>query len=197
MYNSSEAFIGAQAYPGSPVLQLFMDHGVFYEFRPLDSQTDTLTIAEVEPDVQYALIITTLAGLIRYELGDTIRFVDVEQGTFVITGRTKEYLDVFNDHTTVEHVDAALQEVTRQTGLQIREYTMGPDSEVDPSRYEIVIEAGASGASVSLKRLEEVFDKGLCAANPHLAFKRDSHAIDAPRIRLVPHGFFQDWLKRQ
>ena len=201
VYNASEAYIASQSHPQKPHMSLMTNHGVYFEFVPMDEfgskHPTILSLAEVELDTNYAILITTLGGLARYVIGDTVRFVDLDEPSIVVTGRTKEYLDTFNDHTTVEHLQGAIMETSEQTGLSIIEYTVAPNRDQDPDRYEWIIETPTKVSAESQKNFASELDENLSKANPHLRAKRDGGVVHPLVVHRVSKGFFTSWLKDQ
>src|SRR5690606_9348423 len=104
-YLASEGYLATQKRPDTQSMALIVDNGVFFEFVPfvednmdeygrVRQDSEVLTIGEVQPHVQYVLLISTVAGAWRYMIGDTVMFTDVERAEIIITGRTKHFLNV-------------------------------------------------------------------------------------------------------
>src|SRR5690606_30520647 len=109
---------------------LMLDYGIYYEFLPVerldDDQPKTLGLHEVELGKNYAMVISTNAGLWRYVVGDTIKFVSLHPYRIQITGRTKQYINTFGEEVIVDNTDEALRRACLETGATIRDYTAGP-----------------------------------------------------------------------
>jgi hypothetical protein len=129
-YNASEGFFGIQDTKEPGDMLLMLDYGIFYEFLPLenlhDENPETLTLDEVELNKNYALIISTNAGLWRYMIGDTIKFSSLSPFRIQITGRTKHFINAFGEEVIIDNAERALEEACMQTGAIIREYTAAP-----------------------------------------------------------------------
>ena len=129
-YNASEGFFGIQDDPTKSDMLLMLDYGIFYEFIPSDKiNTDSpiaFTIGEVETGVNYAIIISTNGGLWRYMMGDTIIFSCLNPYRFKISGRTKQFINVFGEEVIVDNADKALELACEATSSVISEYTAGP-----------------------------------------------------------------------
>ncbi len=129
-YNASEGFFGLQDDPSDRSMLLMIDYGVFFEFIPL-AEVDkadpvTLPLEAVEVGKHYAMLISTPGGLWRYRIGDTVRFTSLFPHKFVLTGRTKSYINAFGEELMVDNADKALAAVCRKTGAKIKEYTVAP-----------------------------------------------------------------------
>ena len=129
-YNASEGFFGIQDIHGSDEMLLMLDYGIFYEFIPADQLNSenpkTLTLEQVETGKNYAIVITTNAGLWRYKIGDTVTFTSLHPFRIKITGRTAHFINAFGEELIVENAEKAISEACRKTGAVIREYTASP-----------------------------------------------------------------------
>ncbi|HRU50472.1 MAG TPA: GH3 auxin-responsive promoter family protein [Candidatus Absconditabacterales bacterium] len=148
-YNASEGFFAIQTHNDSDEMLLLTDNGVFYEFIPKEEfgkeDPQVLTLGGVEKNKEYILLITTNAGLRRYIIGDTIRFTEIEPFYKIkITGRTKYYIDVVGEGTTVEYTDKAIIEACKIAGGIATDYTVGPIAPkgLEKGAYERIIEFG-------------------------------------------------------
>ena len=130
LYNASEGFFGVQDQLHSDELLLMLDYGIFYEFIPMKTygtkNEKVIPLSEVEVGVQYAVIISTNAGLWRYHIGDTIRFTSIGPYRFKITGRTKHFINVFGEELVIENANTALETVCQKHQLQVLDYTAAP-----------------------------------------------------------------------
>jgi len=199
-YNASEGFFGIQDEPDSDSLLLMLDYGIFYEFMPMDELgkefPKTCTLDEVELGENYALIISTNAGLWRYLVGDTVCFTSLNPFRIKITGRTTHYINAFGEELIVENAEKALAIACRKTEASVKEYTAGP----------IFMERAKQGAHEWLIEFEkhpqnlnyftEVFDTALKSLNSDYEAKRyRDMALSAPVIEAVPSGTFYNWLR--
>jgi len=131
IYNASEGFFALQDRKDSDDLLLMLNYGIFYEFIPMSDykgvdSTNVVALKDVEPGRNYAMVISTNAGLWRYILGDTIRFTSVKPYRIKITGRTKHFVNAFGEEVVIENADRAIENAARQTGAEIKEYTLAP-----------------------------------------------------------------------
>ena len=130
IYNASEGFFAIQDRNDSDELLLMLDYGIFYEFIPMDrfgtEHQEAIPLWEVRKGVNYAIVITTNAGLWRYQIGDTVRFTSTEPYRIKVTGRTKHHINVFGEELIIENAEQALKTVCQKTGAEIKDYTAGP-----------------------------------------------------------------------
>lgn len=208
VYPASEGFIAAQDNE-SGGLRLLADHGIFYEFVPFSDYDEgdpvrtalhAVPLAGVRPGVDYVLLMTTPAGLVRYVIGDLVRFVSVEPPRLVYVGRTRLQLSAFGEHVIEKEITDALTTVCRVHGVQLENFHVAPLFPVAGTRavgrHEWWIEfRGASPAAAEMERFGAALDRELAALNDDYAAKRTGRGLDQPLVRLVPAGGFGRWLK--
>ena len=121
-YNASEGFFGIQDKRYSEEMLLMLDYGIFYEFIPMNDydQHNAVPIWEVEEKKNYALVISTNAGLWRYHIGDTITFTNTQPYRFKITGRTSQFLNTFGEELMINNTDKALFIACQKTNCSIK-----------------------------------------------------------------------------
>jgi GH3 auxin-responsive promoter len=200
-YNASEGFFGMQdSVKTTGDLLLMMDYGVYYEFLPMseleNENAKTLSLEEVKVDENYALIITTNAGLWRYMLGDTIMFTSTSPFRFRITGRTKLYINTFGEELMIDNAEVALSSACLKTNSKIRDYTAGPVyMRTDKSgAHEWLIEFEQQPEDLNRFQLE--LDSMLKQVNSDYEAKRAGNlALKAPHIVICKEGTFYNWLK--
>ncbi len=200
-YNASEGFFGIQDEVDSNEMLLMLDYGVFFEFIPMSSfdgvnSKITLSIDEVETEVNYAIVITTNAGLWRYILGDTIKFTSKKPFRFKITGRTKNYINIAGEEVIVENADNAIAEACSKTNAQIREYTVGPIfmNEEDKGGHEWIVEF--IRMPDEMERFCLILDEQLRFLNSDYDAKRyHNMVLNKPVIHIVKKGTFDRWLE--
>ena len=147
-YNASEGFFGIQDQLKSEEMLLMLDYGVFYEFMPMDEygkeHPKTVALDEVELNKNYALVISTNAGLWRFLIGDTIRFTSKYPFRFRITGRTKLFINAFGEEVIIENTDEAIRLACIETNAAVSDYTVAPVyfSGKDNGAHEWLIEIG-------------------------------------------------------
>lgn len=209
VYPASEGFIAAQDTEGGG-LRLFADHGIFYEFvpradydecDPVRTSTRAVPLAGVRPGVDYVVLLTTPAGLVRYVIGDLVRFVSVDPPRLVYVGRTKLQLSAFGEHVIEKEITDVLTAVCSEHGVQVANFHVAPLFPAagvrSVGRHEWWIEfAGAPPPVGLLEDFALALDRGLAAVNDDYAGKRAGRGLDVPFVRLVPAGGFEQWLKR-
>ena len=201
-YNASEGFFGLQDDPASPSLLLLPDYGIFYEFVPL-SELETenppaVAIDGVEIDKNYAMIISTCGGLWRYTLGDTIRFTSLNPHKFLITGRTKHFINAFGEELMVDNADQAISRTCRQTGARVKEYTVAPlfILQLGKGLHQWFIEF--EKLPTSIPGFASLLDKNLQQLNSDYEAKRYKNISLMPlEITIAPEGAFYNWLSRK
>ncbi|TAL65190.1 MAG: GH3 auxin-responsive promoter family protein [Bacteroidetes bacterium] len=199
-YNASEGFFGIQDDLGRNDMLLMLDYGIFYEFIPADkiniSSPPVYTIGEVEKGVNYVIIISTNGGLWRYMMGDTIIFTCLDPCRFIISGRTKHFINVFGEEVIVDNADKALDCACKTTGAVIAEYTAGPVFMNISSKgsHEWIIEFEKEPSDFNL--FVDILDNSLKSVNSDYEAKRykDLNLVK-PVARSVPKGTFNKWLK--
>ena len=200
-YNASEGFFGIQNDPADPSMLLMLDYDVFYEFIPMEEfgqdHPTIVPLEGVEVGRNYAMVITTSCGLWRYLIGDTIRFTSVNPYKFIITGRTKCFINAFGEELIVENANNGLAYACRQTGAEVREYTAAPvfmDSNAK-CRHQWLIEFSKEPAD--LKLFASLLDRKLQEINSDYEAKR-FHDITLQPLEIVKARpeLFNDWLKQ-
>lgn len=202
MYNASEGFFGIQDQPGSDEMLLMLDYGIFYEFievKHLGTESEhkhVIHLENVKHNVDYAMIITTNAGLWRYQLGDVIHFTSTNPYRFKISGRTKQFLNVFGEELMMHNTDEALTAACLKTHARVKEYTVAP-----------IFMKGSSGAHEWLIEFEKepnnfdyfiaLLDENLKIKNSDYEAKRyNNYVLHAPHVRKLNSGTFYQWMKQ-
>jgi hypothetical protein len=200
LYTASEGFFAAQDRKGADDMLLLLDHGIFYEFMPLEELgkdfPKTLTIDQVDVNVSYAMVITTNAGLWRYLIGDTVKFTSKKPYRIKVTGRTKHFINAFGEEVVVENADHAITKACAYTNAVIKDYTAAPVylQEGKQGGHEWLIEFEVP--PVSLDDFTEMLDKTLREINSDYDAKRYKDiALCKPVIHQIPSGTFYNWLK--
>ena len=199
-YNASEGFFGLQNDPADPAMLLMIDYGVFYEFIPLEEvgrpDAHALPLWQGECGRQYAMVISTSGGLWRYQIGDTVRFTSTEPYKFVISGRTKSFINAFGEELVVDNAEKGLQEACRLTGARVSEYTAAPVfmDNAGRCRHQWVVEFDKAPADT--EAFARCLDEALQRINSDYEAKRYKD-ITLQRLELIsaPRGLFNEWLK--
>lgn len=200
IYNASEGFFAIQDHNDSKELLLMLDYGIFYEFIPMDTfgtpNQKAIPLAEVEVDKNYAVVITTNAGLWRYLIGDTLRFTSVNPYRIKISGRTKHHINVFGEELIIENAEQALKKTAQETQAEILDYTAGPVfmEGKEKGAHEWIIEFKTPPNSLS--QFTEVLDRSLQEVNSDYEAKRyNNTTLNAPKVHPARENLFYDWLK--
>ncbi len=201
-YNASEGFFGIQDRVQANDMLLMLDYGVFYEFIPMsefESENPTvLSIKDVEPGVNYALVISTNAGLWRYVIGDTVTFTSTSPFRIKVTGRTKHHINAFGEELIIENSDFAINKACELSGATVREYTACPvyisDSESGAHEWLIEFDTAPDNPEEFVQHL----DTALKQINSDYEAKRSNDlTLRMPIVRKLKKGTFYDWLKKK
>lgn len=200
IYNASEGFFAIQDGSNSNEMLLMLDYGIFYEFIPLEEADDehptVLTLDQVECDKPYALVISTNAGLWRYQVGDVIKFSSINPYRVVVAGRTKHFINAFGEELMIENAEAALAIACEKTGAVVHEYTAGPvymDGR-NNGRHEWMMEFEKPPQSPEY--FLEVLDNALKSLNSDYEAKRYKNiTLAPPTLEMLEHGTFYRWMK--
>jgi hypothetical protein len=200
-YNASEGFIGIQDSQDKDDMLLMLDYGIFFEFMPMSEygkeNPKTLTLRDVEIGENYALVISTNAGLWRYIIGDTIKFTNTDPFRFKITGRTKHFINAFGEELVIENADYAISNACKKLNLTITDYTAGPvhytHNQIGAHEWLIEFEH----EPISMEHFAEELDIQLKSVNSDYEAKRFKDiAMAKPLVKSMPKGTFHNWLKQ-
>lgn len=199
-YNASEGFFGIQDQKENDDLLLMLDYGIYYEFMPTTElgkeHPKTVLLNQVEKGVNYALIISTNAGLWRYLIGDTVTFTSVDPYRISITGRTKNFINVVGEELIVDNAEKALVIACNKTGAIVNEYTAAPIFKDNDMTHQWLVEFEKEPENPEFFR--EAFDNALKSLNSDYEAKRYQNMIlNAPIIKQVPAGTFYRWMKKR
>lgn len=200
IYNASEGFFAANAIPGDDGMLLFTQHGIFYEFMPVEEYgkkfPDTVGLGKVVPHKNYALVISTTGGLWRYVIGDTIQFTSLNPYKIKVSGRLKHYMNAFGEEVIVDNTDKAIALACEKTGAVVNDYTAAPVyfSSNSNGAHEWLIEFDKAPAD--LKLFTHELDLALKSLNSDYEAKRYKEiALRLPILHIVRQGVFNEWLK--
>lgn len=201
-YNASEGFFGIQDRRDSDELLLMLDYGVYYEFIPLEEldkdYPNAVNLSEVEVGKNYAMVITTNAGLWRYNIGDTVKFTSTSPFRIKISGRTKHFINAFGEEVIIENAETAITKACELTGAAIDNFTAAPIYLEKSKRggHEWVIEFTTPPSS--LEEFSHILDKTLREINSDYDAKRTHDlALISPKIHSVAVGTFYNWMKKR
>lgn len=199
-YNASEGFFGIQDDPSDKSMLLMLDYDVFYEFIPLEDigsdNPHIVPLEAVELERNYAMVITTSCGLWRYMIGDTVKFTSKKPYKFLITGRTKYFINAFGEELIMDNAEKALAYACEHSGAQISEYTAAPvymDMHAK-CRHQWLIEFTKDPDSMD--HFAKLLDQKLQQINSDYEAKR-SHDVTLQHLEVVKarQNLFNDWLK--
>lgn len=198
VYPASEGFVAIADRGDGEGMRLNLDRGCFFEFVPveeLDAPAPTRHwTATLETGVDYAVVVSSCAGLFGHVLGDTVRFVDRAPPRLLVTGRTSWTLSAFGEHLAGEEIEAALLQAAAQAGIAVVEYVVGPEFAGTLGRHRWCIEAtGACDPA----RLAALLDAALRAQNDDYAAHRDGAQLAPPAIVLLAPGAVAAWMRAQ
>ncbi len=199
IYNASEGFFAIQNQNDSKELLLMLDYGIFYEFIPMNTygtlEQKVIPLNEVELDQNYAVVITTNAGLWRYKIGDTVRFTSLDPYKIKVSGRTKHHINVFGEELIIENAEKALQIASHATGAEIKDYTAAPIfmEGREKGAHEWMIEFKSVPENIS--NFNRELDLALQEVNSDYQAKRfNNTTLNAPTIHVARENLFYDWL---
>ena len=201
-YNASEGFFGIQDEPDKKDMLLMLDYGIYYEFIPMDEfshdNPTVISLEDIEIGKNYALVISTNGGLWRYVIGDTIIFTSRIPFKFVITGRTKHFINAFGEEVIIDNAEKAFKIACERTGAIISEYTGGPIYMKDNQKgaHEWVIEF--EKLPNDLDHFISLFDGALKTINSDYEAKRHKNlSLEKPHVVVAKKGLFYKWMKRR
>lgn len=199
-YNASEGFFAAQDDLTQEGMLLFLNHGIFYEFMPMEEygkeHPQTLSLKEVELNKNYGIIISTNTGLWRYQVGDTIQFTSLNPFRIRVSGRLKHFINAFGEELIIDNSDHAISEASKQTGAIVNDYTAAPVYMTGDSNgaHEWIIEF--EHLPVPLEDFVAIMDKELQKVNSDYEAKRHKDiALRMPIVHRMPKDGFKRWLK--
>ncbi len=199
IYNASEGFFAGQENPNDDGMTLFTEHGIFYEFMPVEEYGKptplTIGLDKVKLNQNYALIISTAGGLWRYLVGDTVSFTSINPYRIKVTGRLKHYINAFGEELIVENSDRAIAIAAQITNSRVLDYTAAPIffSETHNGAHEWLIEFEQQPTNLNKFTIE--LDNALKSLNSDYEAKRAGNiALELPKIQILPNGVFNKWL---
>ncbi len=200
IYNASEGFFAGQDKPDEDGMLLYTDHGIFYEFMPVDEygkdKPQTIGLKEVVLHKNYALIISTNGGLWRYLVGDTIQFTSASPYRIKVTGRLKHYINAFGEELIVDNTDKAIALACEKTATIVCDYTAAPVyfSDNNNGAHEWLIEFDKEPDDLNAFTFE--LDNALKSFNSDYEAKRHKNiALRMPIVQSVKKGTFNQWLR--
>jgi GH3 auxin-responsive promoter len=204
-YLASEGFVGYQDKLDVRGMKLVTGNGIYYEFVPFNDQNfdpegnikpdaKALTLEELEEEKDYALLMSASNGAWRYLIGDTVRFLDLDNLHFIITGRTKHFLSITGEHLSVDNMNTAIQYVASTLGVEIKEFTvMGiPKGKMFAHQWYI-----GTNKSVETELVSKLIDEKLQEINDDYRAERQGNALTEILVKIVPVEKFYQWQESQ
>jgi hypothetical protein len=201
LYNASEGFFGIQNQKEKSDLLLLIDHGIFYEFIPLENgqekEEDIISLENVQINKIYAMVITTNGGLWRYKIGDTIRFTSIKPYKIKISGRTQSFINAFGEELNEDVANLAIEYASNKTNSIVSEYTAGPllfSNKTGAHEWLIEFQKKPN----NLEKFIHLLDKKLKILNSDYDAKRSNDILlKTPIVKIVEKNFFYISLKRK
>ncbi|MEI8202121.1 MAG: GH3 auxin-responsive promoter family protein [Bacteroidota bacterium] len=203
-YLASEGFIAYQTHKGSQSMQLVLDNGLFFEFIPFNEDNfdgegnlrpnpRSLSIKDIEENTDYALLISSCAGAWRYLIGDTVRFTSKKESEIVITGRTKLFLSLCGEHVSLDNLNVAIQQASKELQIEILEFSVAGVSYQNMFAHHWFV---GTNDKIDPKVLSESIDQKLKTINDDYRVER-LEAIREVLVDIIPVQYFYDWMKLQ
>jgi hypothetical protein len=212
VYPASEGFIAVQDHHDESGLRLLTDRGIFFEFIPLATYDENdaarnaaqaVPLEAVQAGVDYVLLLTTPAGLVRYVIGDLVRFLSVSPPRLIYVGRIKLQLSAFGEHVIEKELTDALTAACDAMNLSVADFHVAPCfpllGEQNTGRHEwwIELRQGCRLSAPDNATLATTLDHLLCNLNDDYAGKRQGGGLRQPVIRIVTNGTFEKWLRQK
>ncbi len=202
-YLASEGFMAYQSRPNTSSMQLVLDNGLFFEFVPFNNQNfdednnlrstaKTITIADVEEGVDYALLITSVAGAYRYLIGDIIRFTSKELSEIVITGRTKHFLSICGEHLSQENMNRAIEMLCQQLNVSIPEFSVAGFKYENMFAHRWYL---GTNDKIDVEQARKLIDENLKNLNDDYRVER-LHAVRDVFVEVFPVEVFYDYMRK-
>ncbi len=199
LYSASEGFFGVQDLYNSDEMLLMLDYGIYYEFisvTDLDKENPRVyNLSEVQKGKDYTLLISTNGGLWRYQVGDTLKFTSTNPYRFIITGRTKQFINVFGEELMIHNVEHAINIACEKTHAHIIDYTVAPifmSNETGAHEWLIEFERAPNNLDFFIN----VLDETLKHINSDYEAKRfNNYVLQIPKITTLKKNTYYNWLK--
>ncbi|SEL67581.1 GH3 auxin-responsive promoter [Parapedobacter koreensis] len=201
-YLASEGYLATQKRPDTQSMALIVDNGVFFEFVPfteenMDEQgcvrqdAEVLTLEDAQPNVQYVLLISTVAGAWRYMIGDTVMITDIDRAEIIITGRTKHFLNVVGEQLSVHQMNTAMKRLGEQFDAEVLEFTVAA-----VRKGENYINKWYLGTNKAMEpaTVTSFLDRELAGNNKNYQVARNK-ALKGVEVEIVPADVFYQWSK--
>ena len=204
VYPASEGFFALSDAGPDDGMRLLLDNGLFFEFVPADElEADTPTrhwLGTIEPGINYALVVSSNAGLWSYIVGDTVEFASLSPPRVIVTGRTSYSLSAFGEHLIEAEIEAAIAGAAEEIGADVQDFAVGPvfpaaAGELGRHIYFVEFAGGVPSANL-LSTFAQVVDRRLQEENEdYEAHRAEGFGMAGPDIRALSAGTFAKWLK--
>jgi hypothetical protein len=204
VYPASEGFIATED-PRHALLRVIPDHNIFFEFVPMDEfdngklkrdRPARHTLATAETGIEYAVAVTTCAGLWSYLVGDTVRFEKRDPPLIRFTGRTKYFLSAFGEHLIEDEITRGVAEAAAATAARTGEFHVGPVFSPDPKKpghHRYLIEFHQLPRDMS--QFVDVLDSTLRRINEDYdAHRQGDLSMLRPEVLVVKPDAFERWM---
>jgi hypothetical protein len=201
IYNASEGFFAIQYENNSNELLLMLDYGIFYEFIDMKyygtKNEKIIPLAEVKINTNYAILISTNAGLWRYKIGDTVKFTSISPYKIIITGRTKHFINVFGEEVIIENTDNVIKKISSKYDLKIVDYTVAPifmeNNKKGTHEWFIEFQSNPGDAIDLAKTIDEELKK---ENSDYEAKRYNNFTLKKPKVVIGSNGVFLKWLEK-
>jgi hypothetical protein len=202
VYPASEGFVASADREYGQGLRMNCDHGLFFEFVPVSDLGGPgprrFWLKDAQVGVEYALALSTCAGLFAYLLGDTVRLVDTSPPRLLVTGRTSWGLSAFGEHLIAWEIEKAVAAAAAALSAQVTDYAAGalyPEPGRAVGGHLFVVEFAQAPDADGVSRFARELDASLAAQNADYRDHRSGGVgMAPPRVRAVPAGTFAAWM---
>ena len=202
-YLASEGYFAYQEDPSNKGMKLLLNHGIFFEFVPFTTEhfdehgtikasASAYTIEQVQEGVDYALVISTNAGLWRYLIGDLVRFTNAEENELVISGRIRQFLSLCGEHLSLENINEALLHTSSYFNVDFPEFTIYADSEKQCHCWYLGTKQNIDDPEALIKFL----DNKLREANDDYNSAR-KYSLKAPEMKIILPSVFYSYMAKE
>ncbi|MBX6312563.1 MAG: GH3 auxin-responsive promoter family protein [Isosphaeraceae bacterium] len=196
-YPCSEGFV-AFGDPKTSLLRLVFDHGIFFEFVPIEelgSERPTRHwLGNAQTGINYAIVVSTCAGMWAHIIGDTVRFESLSPPLLTFTGRTKYTLSAFGEHLINEEIEGAIAFASEATGAAVRDWHVGSFFRPPLGYHQYVVEFLRPPADLGAFR--DALDAELSRRNADYHWYRAiGSKLPAPAVLMARPGGFDDWMR--
>lgn len=202
-YLASEGYIAYQFREGDFGMQMLLNSGIFFEFVPFNRDNfdengvvkptaKALTINEVQENEDYALVLSTNAGLWRYLIGDLIQFTDIEHAEIKISGRIRQYLSLVGEHLSLDNIHQAVLNACNELNYSVTEFCLYPLAEEQRHCWYFGIDE-----AVDEHQLMQRVDLNLSRLNDDYASLRNYNTLKEPKVFKIPSSMFYKFMEEK